>query len=214
MLAEITEFTSGVMVSAIAFGGSLILPSMLRRRALGRCGRHVFLFTDVVGSTAMWRRDPERMDAALARHDRVVERAVRAHAGRVFCRAGDSFAVRFGTVAEAVAAATQIREKLAATPGSQRLEVRMGIHAGPATRRRGNYYGLAVSAAARIADAAGPGEVLISADAGALDPSMRVGPARRVTVSGDDHTMPAHRVEGRSVSPQVASAWAVMDPAG
>ena len=42
--------------------------------------------------------------------------------------------------------------------------MRIGLHAGEATAREGDYFGSAVTRAARISAAAGGGEVLVSAE--------------------------------------------------
>ncbi len=48
-----------------------------------------FLFTDVVGSTDLWERQPNAMRDALARHDALLRAAVDEHAGYVFSTGGD-----------------------------------------------------------------------------------------------------------------------------
>ena len=42
-----------------------------------------FLFTDIEGSTQLWEREPERMQAALAVHDRLLRQAIEGHGGQV-----------------------------------------------------------------------------------------------------------------------------------
>ena len=44
------------------------------------------------------------------------------------------------------------------------LSIRIGLHAGEATAREGDYFGSSVTRAARISASAGAGEVLASAD--------------------------------------------------
>lgn len=44
-----------------------------------------FLFTDIVASTRAWERHPEDMSVSLARHDEVIQQAVKGAGGRV-CR--------------------------------------------------------------------------------------------------------------------------------
>ena len=48
-----------------------------------------FLFTDIEGSTKLWEREPQRMGAALARHDAIGREAVEHHRGMVVDTAGD-----------------------------------------------------------------------------------------------------------------------------
>jgi len=40
--------------------------------------------TDIEGSTRLWERNPAAMQAALARHDRVIREAIERHRGRIF----------------------------------------------------------------------------------------------------------------------------------
>ena len=68
-------------------------------------GTATFLFTDLVGSTSSWDRQPSEMEASLRRHDEIVRREVfdgRAGAGQ-FGREGDFDleAVVFGATREA-----------------------------------------------------------------------------------------------------------------
>lgn len=42
-----------------------------------------FLFTDIEGSIQLWEREPERMQAALAVHDRLLRQAIEGHGGQV-----------------------------------------------------------------------------------------------------------------------------------
>ena len=39
-------------------------------------GTVTFLFTDIEGSTKLWERHPSAMQAALARHDEILQRAI------------------------------------------------------------------------------------------------------------------------------------------
>ena len=93
----------------------------------GPTGTLTFLFTDVEGSTRRWQEDEEAMSEALARHDELLRCAVEAHGGTVFSTMGDGIAAVFLTGSEAVAAALDAQEALAAV-----LPVRMGIHTGEA----------------------------------------------------------------------------------
>ncbi len=65
-------------------------------------GTVTFLFTDVVGSTAAWEADPQRMAEALAVHDQVLRSVVDAHGGYVFATGGDGYAVAFQRADDAI----------------------------------------------------------------------------------------------------------------
>jgi adenylate cyclase len=88
-----------------------------------------------------------------------VEACVRECGGRVVKRLGDGLMVVFDEPAAAVEAACRatgaVRELY--EPG-----LRAGIHVGKPRRLGGDYFGVDVNVAARVAAAAGPGQVLIS----------------------------------------------------
>ena len=60
-------------------------------------GTVTFLFTAIEGSTTRREQHREQMQAALARHDRLLRQAIAAHGGRVFKTVGDAFSVTWGT---------------------------------------------------------------------------------------------------------------------
>ncbi|MDH3731022.1 MAG: adenylate/guanylate cyclase domain-containing protein [Acidimicrobiia bacterium] len=123
-----------------------------------------FLFTDVVGSTRRWAADGESMGADLARHDAVVLDCVDSAGGYVFSKAGDSFAVAFSSARQGLMAAMAIQSALESVQwaGSKPLLVRIGLHAGEALERAGDYFGPSVNTAARIMAAANGGQIIVS----------------------------------------------------
>ena len=125
-------------------------------------GEVTFLFTDVEGSTALWENDADAMTEALAEHDERMRGAIARHSGYVFTTAGDSFAVAFGSPADAVAATIDAQRSLAEPCGTIALRVRMGLHTGVASIRDGDYFGSVVNRCARLMSAAHGGQVLIS----------------------------------------------------
>lgn len=146
-------------------------PARVAEPAGARRTWYAFLFTDLEGSTRLWQDHPDAMGAALARHDEVLHRAIRAHGGAAFSLAGDSFAAAFDAPTDAVAAAVEAQRALARGPWPDGvvLRSRMGVHAGPAEARDGSFYGPEVNLAARVMAAGHGGQVLVSgAVAGAL----------------------------------------------
>ncbi len=143
-----------------SFASATILPS----------GTVTFLFTDIAGSTQLLRADPKGYPAALAVHRDLLRSAFAAHGGGEVGTQGDSFFVAFPTAGQAVAAAAEAQRSLAAHSWPDRLHVRvrMGLHTGEAALVAGNYVGLAVHHAARIAAAASGGQVLMSDAVAAL----------------------------------------------
>ena len=51
-------------------------------------GTVTFLFTDIDGSSRMWERNPQAMQAALARHDEILRLVMEEHGGYVFTARG------------------------------------------------------------------------------------------------------------------------------
>ena len=123
------------------------------------------LFTDIEGSTRLLRTLPADLAvAAFALHGRVLREAFARHGGYEQRTEGDSFFVVFRDATSAVAAAVLAQRSLAAQtwPGGEPVRVRMGMHTGEPTPVEGDYVGLDVHRAARIAAAGHGGQVLVS----------------------------------------------------
>jgi predicted ATPase/class 3 adenylate cyclase len=123
-----------------------------------------FLFTDIEGST---RRVAELGDAAygelLATEARLVVEAAIAEGGVPFGNEGDAHFVAFPSAAAGIRAAVAAQRAIAAQrwPGDP-VRVRMGLHTGEAQVVAGDYVGLEVHRAARIASTAHGGQVVVS----------------------------------------------------
>lgn len=117
------------------------------------------LFTDIAASTE---RAAELGDTAwrelLDEHHARVRRELRCFGGREANTAGDGFLATFDRPARAIHCAWAIREVLK----DLGLEVRSGIHAGEVEGHGRDISGIAVHTGARVADAARPGEVVVS----------------------------------------------------
>jgi predicted ATPase/class 3 adenylate cyclase len=123
------------------------------------------LFSDIEGSTLLLSRlGPNYLDA-LDGHRRVMREAWTAHGGTEMGTEGDSFFVVFRTAGAAVSAAVQAQRGLAEHPwpGGEVLRVRIGIHTGSPQVHEGDYWGMDVHRAARIAATAHGGQVVMSA---------------------------------------------------
>jgi predicted ATPase/class 3 adenylate cyclase len=128
-------------------------------------GTVAFLFTDIEGSTRLARSLPAEYESLLERHRSILREAFARHGGFEVGTEGDSFFVAFDSPLGALRAAAEGQRALtaAAWPAGADLRVRMGLHVGEATRRAGDYVGLEVHRAARIAAAGHGGQVLVSA---------------------------------------------------
>jgi predicted ATPase/class 3 adenylate cyclase len=128
-------------------------------------GTVTFLFTDVEGSTKLLHElGAEAYAQALADHRRILRAAFNTHGGVEFGTEGDAVFVAFPTGPGALQAAAEGLEGLAPGP----IRVRMGIHTGTPLVAEGDYVGVDVHRAARIAACGHGGQVLISASTVAL----------------------------------------------
>jgi len=127
-------------------------------------GTVAFLFTDIEGSTQRWESHREAMDDAVKRHDGLLSEAIDRHNGYVFKAIGDAFCVAFARVSDAVAAAVDAQRALSTEDFSAvgGLPVRMGLHAGEASERNGDYFGPAVNRVARLMSIGHGGQILVS----------------------------------------------------
>ena len=120
------------------------------------------LFTDIVGSTEMAGRLGDRAwKQLLDSHDQAVRGLFERYRGRESGTTGDGFVATFDAPAQA------IRCALAISAASDGLGVqdRVGVHTGEVEMAGPELRGVAVHLAARIMNAAGPGEVFVSATA-------------------------------------------------
>lgn len=142
VVAEVEEFLTG-----------------MRHEAPGDRVLATVLFTDIVGSTQRlaqigdkaWRK-------LLDQHDAVTRRQVERFRGRELKHTGDGVLATFDGPARAVRCARTIQDATRAIG----LEVRAGLHVGECELRGNDIGGLAVHIAARVAEAAGTGEILVS----------------------------------------------------
>jgi DNA-binding SARP family transcriptional activator len=129
-------------------------------------GLVTFLMTDIVDSTTLWDLQPESMSAAVSEHEQLVATAIRAAGGRVVKHRGegDSTLSIFELASGAVCAAAEIVQSAAARswPVDPPIRLRVSVHTGEAEYRDGDYFGAALSRAARLRALAAPNEVLCS----------------------------------------------------
>jgi predicted ATPase/class 3 adenylate cyclase len=127
-------------------------------------GTVTFLFTDLEGSTRLWQDDADTMELEVARHFELLDEAIERVGGRVLKTMGDGVFAVFSSAVAAVRAATVAQQGLLAEPwgGRCRLSVRMGVHSGDVRPRDGDYFGLALSRAARLMGVAHGGQIVLS----------------------------------------------------
>ena len=138
---------------------------------------HTFLFTDLVGFTALTaeRGDDGAADVALEFYRRV-RALLPEHRAEEIKAIGDALMIRCEDQSLAIQLGLKIVDELDEDPDFP--AVRVGIHTGTAVQREADWYGAAVNVAARLCGAAGGGEVLIS------EPTCeRAGELRRIRFS-------------------------------
>lgn len=124
-------------------------------------GSHTFLFTDLVGFTALTaeRGDEGAADVALEFYGRV-RALLSAHRAEEIKAIGDALMIRCEEPSLAIRLGLRIVSELDEDPDFP--AVRVGVNTGTAVRREGDWYGAGVNVAARLCAAAGGGEVLVS----------------------------------------------------
>jgi adenylate cyclase len=122
------------------------------------------LFTDLVEFSSWALEAGDDLALELLRSVAgVVEPVIRRQEGRIVKRLGDGHMAVFSDPEYAVGAALDIQEDLRAIEvAGYRPSLRAGVHLGRPQRMGGDYLGVDVNAAARVAEAARGGEVLVS----------------------------------------------------
>lgn len=123
-------------------------------------------FTDLVGFSD-WAVDAGDDPALelLRQVGRVMDATLESRNGRVVKRLGDGTMVVFETADEAVAGTREALEAVGSIRcDGYRPQLRAGVHFGEPTRIGGDYLGVDVTVAARLCEAAGTNEILISND--------------------------------------------------
>jgi adenylate cyclase len=153
-------------------------------------------FLDITGYTRLTEQRGDEAAADLAaRLATLVRRSAQEHGGTPVKWLGDGVMFYFRAPGAAVLAAVE----MVAGIGRQGLPpARVGIHAGPVVFQEGDYFGRTVNLAARIAEYARPGEVLVShqvvdAAEGGSVAFTEIGPVELKGVSGSLRLYTARR---------------------
>jgi adenylate cyclase len=156
------------------------------------------LFTDLVGFSSWALEVGDRSAIRLLREfSEATEPPIRDRRGEVVKRLGDGVMAAFWDAESATAAAFAANERTAAIEvEGYRPKLRTGIHLGRPRKIGGDYFGVDVNIAARLAEAAKPGEILISGRAlEALDPGTVATKKRRFSAKGAPSDLTAHVVK-------------------
>ena len=156
-------------------GGTLVLDAVpaatdpeppARRHDIVPEGTVTIMFSDILDSTAMTERlGDQKAQQVLHAHNAVVRQQLAVHGGFEVKHQGDGFMLAFPSARRALQCALGVQRALAEYckrhPESL-IHVRVGLHTGEVIREGNDFFGKNVIMAARIADNAGGGEVLVS----------------------------------------------------
>jgi len=181
--------------SADEIGAAIDLDIAPSRPEHATRARRTFLFSDIVDSTRLAEAIGEGAWEQLLRwHDRILRAEFARWRGEEVKHGGDGFFVAFDQADDGVACATAIQRALARHRADHGFAptIRIGLHAGEATARDDDYFGAAVTRAARISAAAGGDEILVSADLLSFcEQSVPVAGERTLELKGIAEPMPA-----------------------
>ncbi len=150
-------------------------------------------FLDITGYTRLTQEQGDDAAAEIAATvARLVQRSSVQHGGKLVKWLGDGVMFHFVDPGPGVIAALEMLDGLS-TAGLPPAHV--GLHAGPVLFQEGDYFGQTVNIAARIAEYARPGEVLVSQEvADSHQPGIEfddIGPVELKGVSGTVHLLRA-----------------------
>jgi class 3 adenylate cyclase len=159
------------------------------------------MVTDIADSTRVAERLGDRgWVAVLGAHNALVREQVGRHGGTEIKAQGDGFLVVFSSARRAILAAVGVQRALARYRDDHPdppVAVRIGLHTGEIVDVDGDVFGQNVVVAARIADQAAPGEIVVSAltrDLTVSGGDLSFGPADEVELKGLSQPWRVHRV--------------------
>ena len=141
-------------------------------------------FVDLTGYTGLTEEHGDAAAADLAdRLADVVRETVGERGGRAVKFLGDGAMFHFAQPIDSVRCGLDLVERI---PSRGLPKAHVGVNAGPVVFRDGDYFGRTVNAAARIADYARPGEVLVAEEvlAGSRPSDVRFEPLGPVSLKG------------------------------
>lgn len=187
--AWVADALTADRVTALQAFRDLFSSDVLRPGDEVAVGRIALLFTDLKGSTALYQAIGDARAYQLVRdHFAVLAEIVRQHDGAIVKTIGDAVMAAFVAPAQAVAAALDIRARIAAfnrqTGAAQPdLAIKLGIHAGPTIavtlNDRLDYFGSTVNMAARLQGESRAGEIVLSTE-------ILADPAAQAVLTGHD----------------------------
>jgi adenylate cyclase len=182
------------VLQELGLAGLQVWQSLSEAAGRGHGDREVaVMFTDLVGFSSWALRAGDGPALALLRTVGArVEAVIGRHQGRIVKRLGDGVMATFLSPRAAVEAALDAQDEMDTIEiGGYRPRMRAGVHWGSPRRLGGDYLGVDVNIAARVSDAAKPGQVLVSdvllAHIDADD--LRAGRPKRLRAEGAPHDL-------------------------
>lgn len=149
----------------LGFGALQVWQAMLERVGKGRGTQEItIMFTDLVAfsSWSLSAGDEVTLDL-LRRVAKAIEPPIVDRGGQVVKRMGDGVMAVFPSADRAVRAAVAAKENLSAvTVDGYRPQMRLGLHTGSPREIGGDWLGIDVNIAARVMEAGGNGNTMIS----------------------------------------------------
>ncbi|MGH9016356.1 MAG: adenylate/guanylate cyclase domain-containing protein [Acidimicrobiales bacterium] len=129
-------------------------------------GTITILFSDMADYAGMTERLGDVASRELLQdHHRLVRDNLQRHGGREIKVQGDGFMVAFGSVARSLRCAAEMQRAFLTYSESHEdrpIQIHIGVHTGEVIEQDDDFLGHTVIVASRLADAAGPGEILVS----------------------------------------------------
>jgi class 3 adenylate cyclase/tetratricopeptide (TPR) repeat protein len=127
-------------------------------------GTVAILFSDIEDSTVLTEKlGDEQWLRVLREHNTIFREQISRHDGYEVKSQGDGFMLAFPDPCEALECAVEVQRAFAEREqAGESLRVRMGLHTGEVISEEGDYFGMNVILAARIAAQAVGGEILVS----------------------------------------------------
>ena len=169
------------------------------------------VFTDLVGSTAhATRLGPEDADALRREHFGILRDAIGHCGGEEVKNLGDGVMASFDRVAAAVTCAIGMQQRIESRnrQASPPLNVKIGVAVGDAVGEAGDWFGAPVVEAARLCEAAGGGQILVTEAVHLLTSAVDAPPMRPVgplELKGLPESVPAWSVEWERLPAQAGA---------
>jgi adenylate cyclase len=187
------------VLAEIGFAGLQVWQSVSEKAGRGRGSQEMaVMFTDLAGFSSWALKAGDEPALTLLREVGTrVETTVVRHDGRIVKWLGDGVMATFLSAQAAIAAALDAQDEMGEIHiDGYRPSMRVGVHWGRPRKLGGDFLGVDVNIAARVGDAAKPGQVLVSEELLArIDgDGLRTGRSKRLRADGAPRDLHVVRV--------------------